>query len=219
MEIRTVLFKGKEFKIAKGQTHPDYSFDTFDKEEHEFRDKYWNIKEGDVVMDIGSSYGSYALTACAVGAEKVYAFEPEKTVFVDLVQNIKINNWENKCIPMNIGIWSSESVVDMKKYAPHWPEYTITSLYNVNTVDCIAAVRGITKLDWIKLDVEGAEIHALRGALSTIERFKPNLIIECHTFLDAKIDQKCKNLLSAIIDYDFEDVKNDTRVMLIGKAK
>lgn len=120
---------------------------------------------------------------------------------------------------MNIGMWSSENVVDMKKYAPHWPEYTITGLYNVNTVDCIAAVRVINKLNWMKIDVEGAEIHTLRGALSTIERFKPNLIIECHNFLDPKIDQKVKNLLSAVADYEFEEVAKDTCVMLIGKAK
>lgn len=90
MEIRTISFKGKEFKIIKGSTHPDYSFDTFDKEEHEFRNKYWNIQDGDVVFDIGSSYGSYALTACAAGAEKVYAFELKKLFSLILFKILKL---------------------------------------------------------------------------------------------------------------------------------
>lgn len=215
-ETKTISFKGKNFHIIKGSMHPDYSFDTFDKEENAFRDKYWNIKEGDVVFDIGSSYGSYALTACAMGA-KVYAFEPEKTVYNDLVTNIRINDWLSRCFPMNIGMWSSRNTVDMKSYAPHWPQFAITSDYQMDTVDHIAQAIGISKLDWIKMDIEGAEEHAIRGALETITKFRPKMIIECHNFLDAELENKVKVLLTPL-NYSFESIKNDhtPSIMLIA---
>ena len=120
MEYKNQSFKGKEFKVIKGSTHPEYSYYTFESEESNFRNKYWNIKKDDVVFDIGSSYGSYALTACAMDA-KVYAFEPEPTVFHGLVNNILINNWQNICYPFNFGLYDSETSVNMKEYAPHWP--------------------------------------------------------------------------------------------------
>lgn len=216
METKDQIFKGKQFTVIKGMTHPSYSYFTFEGEENEFRNKYWNIKENDVVFDIGSSYGSYALTACALGA-KVYAFEPEQTVFSDLISNIAINKWQDKCLAFNTGLWSSVGLVNMKDYAPHWPQHTITSNYVVNTIDNIVKTNNINKLDWLKVDVEGAEEHVIKGAIHSIKRFLPKLIIECHVFLDKELNNKIKNLLFDV--YDFEEINIEPRIMLIGTPK
>jgi FkbM family methyltransferase len=213
--IKTQTFKGKYFQIIKGNTHPDYSFDTFEREEYEFRNKYWNIKEGDVVLDIGASYGSYSLTACAMGAT-VYSFEPEKTVFVDLIKNININEWQNKCIPFNIGLWSSPSNIDMKSYAPHWPAYTISDIFKMDTIDNIISSNNISKIDWIKMDIEGAEEHAIRGALNTIKKFHPKFIIECHIFLDPNILQNVQSLIASSYNYTFIELDRPPCKMLLA---
>ena len=65
MEIE---FKNKKFFITKGSTHPEYSIFTFTDEEADFRNKYWDIKSGELVIDVGTSYGAYSLTACALSA-------------------------------------------------------------------------------------------------------------------------------------------------------
>lgn len=215
MEIKVQSFKNKEFIVVKGSTHPEYSFHTFEREECDFRDKYWNIKEGDVVFDIGSSYGSYALTACAMGA-KVYAFEPEPTVFAGLVDNINANKWKDKCTANNIGIYSSSNIIDMKSYAPHWPAHTITCDYRTDTIDHFCQENKISKLDWMKIDVEGVEVHAIKGGLETLKALKPKLIIECHIFLDTTIVDQIKNILSDI--YTFEEIDRNPCIMLIGNA-
>lgn len=219
-------FKGKQFKVIKGTTHPEYSFFTFESEELDFKEKYWNIRLGDVVYDIGASYGGYALTACALGARAVFAFEPEKTVFCGLVDNANINNWNGtSCFPINCGVWSSKDVVDMKEYAPHWPAATISGKYDVDTIDSFTKTllesNKIVSLDWIKIDVEGAEDHVIRGGLDTIKKYKPNLIIECHTFMNNKenIANEIKEQISAVAQYDFEEVSRPPCVMLIAKAK
>jgi FkbM family methyltransferase len=218
MEIKEQTFKEHTFRVAKGATHPEYSYFTFESEERDFRDKYWDIKKDDVVFDIGASYGTYTLSACSTGAT-VYCFEPEKTVFTDLVTNITLNGWSTRCFPSNTGLWSSKTLVDMKEYAPHWPQATITSLYNVETIDNIVEDNRLNKINWMKIDVEGAEVHVVQGGLKTIKRFKPNLIIECHTFLDAKLKDNVKELLSSVCEYNYEEIDREPCVMLLAKVK
>lgn len=214
-EYKTQSFNGKEFRVVRGITHPDYSYHTFEREEHQFREQYWKVQSGDVIFDVGASYGSYTLTAIAMGAT-VYAFEPEKTVFADLAHNITINDWHSRCFPMNVGMWSSKTSVDMKQYAPHWPAFSITSDYEMETIDHIAQLIQINKLDWIKMDIEGAEEHAIKGGLETIAKFTPRLIIECHNFLDAELSKKIKTLLLSVHNYSFEEIVRDPCIILLA---
>jgi FkbM family methyltransferase len=212
MEQRTQTFKEKEFKVIKGTTHPEYSYFTFEQEEKSFRDQYWDIKPDDVVFDIGASYGAYTLTACVMGAV-VYSFEPEKTVFDDLVQNISINNWNDRCFPENIGIWDHSDSINMESYAPHWPKQTISGAYTMESIDNIVKNKQLSKLDWIKIDIEGAEVNAIQGGLETINKFKPKLLIECHIFLDSSIVDKIKTMLT---NYNFEEIPRDPCIMLLA---
>lgn len=215
-EYKKQFFKDKDFIVAKGYLHPDYSYHTFEREEKDFREKYWDIKENDVVFDVGSSYGSYSLSACALGAI-VYAFEPEKLVFDDLVSNIKINNWQNKCFAYNFGLHSSENDIDFAKQAPHWPQFAISSLYKMRTLDDIAAEQKNSKLDWIKIDVEGAEEHVILGGKNTIQKFHPKLIIECHVFMDKNIVSRVKSILSSLWQYEYEEVERSECILLVAK--
>ena len=72
--------------------HPEYSYFTFEGEERDFRDVYWDVKDGDVVFDVGASYGTYTLSARAMGAT-VYSFEPEKIIrdFIEDLRRIRHN--------------------------------------------------------------------------------------------------------------------------------
>jgi hypothetical protein len=45
-------FKGREFKVVWGTTHPEYSYYTFEGEERAFRDSFWDVNPGDVVFDV-----------------------------------------------------------------------------------------------------------------------------------------------------------------------
>lgn len=216
-EIKTQYFRDKQFQVQKGSTHPEYSFATFDTEEKSFREQYWNIKENDVVFDIGASYGAYTLAACSMGAF-VFSFEPEPSVYPDLVANINLNKFD-KCFHKNIGLWSATTTVDMKQYAPHWAPQTITSDYIVTTIDEIMNNNNIQKLDWIKIDVEGAEENVIHGGLMSINKFVPNMIIECHTFLNSDITKNIKTILTRLNKYNFEEIGRDPCIMLICTPK
>lgn len=210
--VKEQTFKGKSFNVIKGSTHPEYSYHTFEIEENEFREKYWNIASGDVVFDVGASYGSYTLTAGAMGAD-VFCFEPEPTVFNDLKSNIILNRFS--CNMFNVGLSDSTESLNMKDYAPHWPQQTITCEYKMNTLDNICRYFNIGQMDWLKIDVEGLEVKVVKGGLNSINYLCPNLIIECHQFMDNTIKDQIKDLLP---QYKFEEVDRDPCIFLVGKV-
>lgn len=203
------------FRILEGVTHPAYSLATFD-EEREFRERHWLIKPGDVVIDAGASYGAYTLPALHAGAGHVYAFEPERSVRVDLARNVELNEWSSRCSVLSSGLWDGNGPVNFYSYAPHWPKGTITGMFNMVRLDDWAAREELSRLDWFKLDVEGAEERAIRGGLETLNRFKPQLIIECHTFLDVDVVKKIRAMLPG---YAFTEVDREPCVMLVGRAE
>jgi len=216
MEMRMQRFRGREFRVIRGTTHPEYSYFTFEEEERDLRERYWNVKEGDIVVDVGSSYGAYALTACAMGAT-VHAFEPEPTVFEDLLRNIVLNGWGKRCLASCHGLWSASGKIDMRSYAPHWPRQTISGDYEMETLDGVLEARRVQRCDWIKVDVEGAEEHVVKGALKTIAQFGPRMLIECHTFLDAGLAEKVKSAILSVREYEFEAIDRPPCVMLYAK--
>lgn len=210
---KIITWRGKTFRVAEGTTHPAYSLNTFD-EEFDFRQRFWDIKEGDVVFDVGASYGAYALTACSEGAV-VHAFEPESSVWVDLMLNVELNGWNSRFYGTCGGLWSAPGLVDMKEYAPHWPAQTISGLYRMDTLDNVVQSRKIEKMNWLKIDVEGAEVEVLKGGMESIKRLKPNIIVECHVFLDTQLATRVKDMLEEV-GYAFVEVPRDPCVMVVG---
>lgn len=217
--IITAAFRGHEYRFQRGTVHPQYSIDCFVADESAFREAYWHPKAGDVVVDAGASYGAYSLTAAACGA-RVYAFEPEPTVYVDLLANVNLNGGSVafKCYPACLGLWdSSNDEVAMESYAPHWPPGTISRPFVMRTLDALMA--DADRLDWLKLDIEGAEEKALRGATKTIARFRPTIIVEAHVFLDAELADKCEAVIREASGdtYSFERVEREPCVMVIAR--
>ena len=216
--IHQVEFKGQPFGVVEGAVHKAYSVACFKPggEEYAFRARYWNIKPGDHVVDVGASYGAYTLAALVSEAVEVWAFEPEPSVFRDLCKNLDVNGYQgsSRVFAGEIALWDSVTQIDMKGYAPHWPEQTVTGLYNAMPFDDLAG--SMTRFDWFKVDVEGAEERVIRGALHTINKFRPKLIVEAHTFLDAELPNKVKALLPR---YRWEEVPRGDVLMLIGESR
>ena len=145
---------------------------------------YPNIRKGDVVVDAGASWGSYALTAAILGAE-VHAFEPDPRIFADLINNIKENNLTN--ITANLmGLSDNNCVVD-------WDEQKNMQLIRLDDY-------GIKDLDLIKIDVEGQELAVLEGARRLISQCKPKIILEAHLSYDGAMLNKAAELIMKMAD-------------------
>lgn len=211
--MTTATFRGRQFVIAEGATHPAYSLACFDEagDEGPFRAEHWHPELGDVVVDVGASYGAYALTAAACRA-RVLAFEPEPTVRVDLERNVALNPGFDVRV-IGEALWSCRTVVDMGQYARHWPAQTISCPYPTTTLDSYE----LDRCDWAKIDVEGAEVEVLTGALETLRRCRPVVIVEVHTFISSALLPMCRGLLESCGYTRFEEYEREPCVIVIAR--
>jgi 23S rRNA U2552 (ribose-2'-O)-methylase RlmE/FtsJ len=129
-----------------------------------FKDKdYFLVKEfvppkNSIILDLGSGIGDYALlTSRIIGKEgKVISIEGGKECFELLKKNIKLNRQHN-ILPIKARIG------------------------NKITIDKIIEKIDLKELELIKIDIEGAEYNALKGAINTLKKFKPKVVVEIHS--------------------------------------
>jgi FkbM family methyltransferase len=158
-------------------------------------------KQGDIVVDIGAHMGRYTIIGSKrVGTQgKVVAIEAHPGNFEMLNRNIKLNQLTN-VIPLNYAVYSKETKI--KLYLPdeesgYTMHHSIMSNYvftkykdktedkfvevSANTLDYFLQLEGITDVNWIKIDVEGAEFEVLKGAHNVLSNSKNiSLLIEVH---------------------------------------
>jgi FkbM family methyltransferase len=147
------------------------------------------LRPGDVFLDIGANIGCYSLAAAAkVGLEgKVIAFEPVAHVFKNLQFNFELNRL-NQAKAEKLAIYDREGSVTMhvagrenlgmSSMLRHDAENGQTEEVITSTLDGYLAENGIEGVDLIKLDIEGAELAALKGMCNTLTNLRPVLIIE-----------------------------------------
>ncbi len=158
-------------------------------------------KQGDIVVDIGAHMGRYTIISSKrVGTNgKVVAIEAHPSNFEILNSNIKLNQLTN-VTPLNYAVYSKETKI--KLYVPdeesgYTMHHSIMSNYvftkykdktedkivevSANTLDYFLQLEGITDVNWIKIDVEGAEFEVLKGAHNVLSNSKNiSLLIEVH---------------------------------------
>jgi FkbM family methyltransferase len=176
-----------------------HDFTTMVFGENHIIENYFTPKKGDIVVDIGAHIGLYTLVASKrVDVQgKVVAIEADPENFEMLSRNIHLNKLEN-VIPLNYAAYSEEK--KMKLYLPTHEGSLSGSVYNTlieerahgiekfvevdtATLDFLLESNGIKQQDvnWIKIDVEGAEFEVLKGATKTLsESHNLTLLIEVH---------------------------------------
>ena len=150
--------------------------------------EHFNPKEGDVVVDIGAAFGYYTiLSSKKVGLDgKVVAIEAQPDCFEMLNQNIRLNGLAN-VITLNYAVYSKRSRLKlydsysiMQERAEKISQYVEV---NASTLDYLLfELLKITKVDWIKIDVEGAEYEVIKGACKILSNSNDiRLLIEIHS--------------------------------------
>jgi FkbM family methyltransferase len=158
-------------------------------------------KEGDIVVDIGAHMGRYTIPSSrSVGESgKVIAFEAHPYNFRILQHNLKLNKLTN-VTTLNRAVYSKKA--NLKLYLPDEDQgYTmhhsvmtnyLSTKYNneieqkyieveADTLDNLLKSRGITTVNWIKIDVEGAEYEVLNGAREILSTNNPiSILVEVH---------------------------------------
>lgn len=115
--------------------------------------------------------------------QKIYAIEPDKRNFKKLSRFVTENGFSSKIEPINAGVWSENAEGEFNSSANRNSSISSTvshesrnDLVPLISIDSLNAER----VDYIKYDVEGAELEALRGSFNTIEKHRPVLLISAY---------------------------------------
>ena len=191
-------FKDKQFYYDPSTYLPEFQREMF-TEETEARDSWWNIKEGETVVDAGAGTGSWALPAAVMGAN-VIAFECDQFRVNALKANVAANPGMKMTIDPH-GLYSRECELAMDQNSSSVMlqlDYQPQQRVQMTTLDKFYQVNNLDRLDWFKVDVEGSELHVLAGAVNVIKKFKPKIILEAHTFIIPDIDGICLSFINRL---------------------
>jgi FkbM family methyltransferase len=193
--------------------------------------EYFTPKQGDIVVDIGAHMGRYTIISSKrVGTNgKVVAIEAHPGNFEMLNRNIKLNQLTN-VIPLNYAVYSKETKI--KLYVPGEESgYTVYNTImsnrtgnedkfvevNANTLDYLLQLNQIKEeeVNWIKIDVEGAEFEVLKGATNVLSKSKDiSLLIEVHGPDNYRPVVEFLNLYNFKIEFEKNHESGDKHIIL-----
>ncbi len=152
------------------------------------------IPVGGVVVDVGACLGDYTATFSEMVGEDgfVFAFEPNPIAFQCLMHNM--SKYPNVAYyPMALGEWPTVKArmqLDLNNIGASrltWAEAADITDIEVARLDDIFTMLP-AQLDFLKLDTEGWEPLVLDGAVETINRFRPAILLEVNTWMLAKMN-------------------------------
>lgn len=157
--------------------------------------KKHTITADEVVIDAGAFGGILTnVFAKQVGPEgRVISFEPDALNRAHVLKNLELNGNPENVELLSEGLWDSETEVEFCERGalgssafwdgPGGHKVKIRT----TTIDKVVRERNLRRLDFIKMNIEGAEVKALNGAVDSIKRFRPHFAISTDHFLDGNL--------------------------------
>jgi FkbM family methyltransferase len=155
------------------------------------------VRPGDIVVDCGAHVGAFCRQALRAGAEHVVAIEITPTTRVCLERNLAEEIREGKARVVTDGVWYRATVLELSLGEQSLANTVVeernrvmvrnapaTISVNVTTLDTLLTTLGLPRVDFIKMDIEGAERQALRGAHDTLQRCRPRMAIAAYHLSD-----------------------------------
>ena len=198
-------------------------------EEHELQLVVGRLQAGAVMMDVGANVGLFSIfAALTVPGVVVHAFEPVPATFASLEANLKRNRVAEQVVTHQVAVSESNGMVHIttdfhsSNYLVAQDSTQSTVRVPMITIDSCAASSGLTRLDFIKIDVEGRELSALRGGIQSIRRFKPDLLVEIFEkpsqFHDRTMEPRDAILkLMTELGYDIHVIGDDGRLLTLAQ--
>jgi FkbM family methyltransferase len=150
------------------------------------------VRKGDWVIDVGAHVGVFTDRALRLGAEKVFMVEPDPINVECLKRNFSQEIASGRVVLIAEGAWSSKGSIDLNLGVAN--SGTGSMMYKeagaktvsvpVRPIDDMVAEYKAPRIDFIKMDIEGAERHALKGAAETLKRWRPRMALDSYHLPD-----------------------------------
>lgn len=148
-----------------------------------------------IVFDIGTQIGYYAILAAKLGAEKVFAFDVDKSFLRVALKNAERNKVYNKIKFIRKAISNKDGeIVSIENYSGK-------SLVKTISLDSFCLQNQVWP-DFVKMDIEGFELESLEGAPKLLEH-KPIILLAFHPkFIQAR-NRPAERVLLLLLDNGF----------------
>lgn len=165
-----------------------------------------NLQPGQTVLDLGGYAGgaTYHFSRAVGPAGRVYAFEPDPRSFDCLEKNVALHRLTNVVLDRR-GVWSHSGRVEFQAEGNMGSAVVAAADRSSDTrrwIDVVSlsdfcAEKGIAKVDFVKMDIEGSEAPILAAAGEFLRRHRPALIIEVHRVQGVRTDDAVTRALVA----------------------
>lgn len=188
-----------------------FNFNTFEKEDSQMIFKFVNPESH--VIDIGANLGWYSLhIGSMLKSGTIHSFEPLPETYKKLQQNIKLNGLTNINTnqvalsekkqtltfffdPLQSGSSSSRNITES--------ETIVKMELDSITFDEYAETKALSAIDFIKCDVEGAELFVFQGAQKSLEKYKPIVFAEILRKWSAKFGYHPNDIFKIFHDLNY----------------
>ncbi|MBC7329533.1 FkbM family methyltransferase [bacterium] len=183
------------------------------------------VEEGDIVIDCGANIGVASLLFAKKAGKggKVIAIEPEERNYEILERMANENEGRiAPILPLKVAVYKQDCSMQLliKSSASHSlspykrEEKLSKGIQEVTAlkIDTIIEETGLERVDFIKMDIEGAEVDALLGAEKTISQFKPKLAI-CSYHRPTDPIEIREILLKYNPNYKFKEIERGEKVL------
>ncbi len=139
------------------------------------------VRPGDVVIDVGGHLGTFTRFAFSKGAERVIVIEPEVQNLACLKRTFPDEIRRGAVTLVEAAAWREAGVLrfsgeDGTGQVDDQGEVSVRAV----TIDETVAALGLERVDFIKMDIEGAEPDALIGARETLSRHGPRMVLSTY---------------------------------------
>jgi FkbM family methyltransferase len=158
------------------------------------------VRPGSVVFDIGAHVGYYTLLAAELVGKsgQVFAFEPAPRNLGYLRKHVQLNHCQNvRILPVAVGAESGAGFFEEggDSSTGHLSSGAVGLSIPVVALDDLIARHEIPYPDYLKIDVEGAELQVLFGAVSILQARQPTIFLATHSM---DLHQRCCELLGKL---------------------
>jgi FkbM family methyltransferase len=186
------------------------------------------LNSGMTFIDGGANTGVFTFTAAhLVGPTgRVVAFEPGDSCFAALTQSVKLNDANHVTVRQQA---ISDRIGTARFYHHSGQEnsFSLGGAKDVNfeevettTLDTVAAELNLDRVDFIKLDVEGAEELVFRGGLDILTKHRPLLLFEVNPEAAARLSLDTEGACHVLseLNYKFFRMADDGRLLNVAAA-